>query len=808
MRSVRTLTLILWLIFLGFPLFSQANMVPVSLIVNGIPQGDVEAQIELSDVSLPTALVIRVLQPILAEEYFKAISGAETKNLRLSDLRFLGLEANFDSQNLIIRLQVPSHFMKEKPLQPDSARSSRAATTVGPAPLSAFANGVFNLGIQKDPEFSPYLILNTNVDGAVNLRGWVTEAEGSLSMKELTTVELRNLQEVYDYRPWGVRFAAGTVDLPQTGFQGRLNLAGVTVGSNPDALLKTGTPSPAEPKRNRILGDLDLIEVNNPAKISIKTNGITVRSETVGPGKYRIGNLPLASGLNDVVIRIEEEGKPPIERRLGIAYDGALLQRGDYRFALGLGADTAETSRLTESGLFRYGIFEALEGGANIQNGLGVLLGGLSLKAATILGFFYGDGAASYPYSDSDSEFPASLGYSGSIQYRLGFPAHPFFPRFGLGFQYATANFSIPQLAPTTAPLGPPWRVSAQVAQATPVGIALALMGDYGSSDGRTRVFGTAFGLSATLGTGISLSASLSMDNRLGYLVPQASLSLLIIPGDGKTVTHYYQSLTDGEAGAELGWNTGNKTGDYNGTVGITNPLGPPNSPGTFSGSLKRIGSIGDLSSAFWYRDNRDGLGPSYGGTLGAEGAWVYADGVGAPSRRVYDSFAILQPDGTLKAEIVEMNTGASSKVQSQGGKPVVLPNLSAYKATSASIILPQAPADVTSKTPFITLEPAYKSGLVVKPSRSKTILVTGTLEDSQGKPVPWTLGTLMGPQGSEIFTDEEGYFEAYVTDEGTYTINWHTEVPFTMNFTLPKGTEGPFPLGKVSQTSGGKTTP
>lgn len=214
MRNVRDLTVILWLLVLCSPLFSQTNTVPVSLIVNGIPQGDVEAQIEGSEVSLPTVLVIRILQPILATEYFKAIEGAETKSFRLSDLRFLGLGADFDSQNLIVRLQVPSHFMKEQPLQPKSDGGSQTVKRVGPAPLSAFVNGIFNVGVQKDPELAPYLIANTDVDGALNLRGWVTEAEGALSVNRLTTVELRNLQEVYDYRPLGIRFAAGTVDLP------------------------------------------------------------------------------------------------------------------------------------------------------------------------------------------------------------------------------------------------------------------------------------------------------------------------------------------------------------------------------------------------------------------------------------------------------------------------------------------------------------------------------------------------------------------------------------------------------------------
>ncbi|MCA1950272.1 MAG: hypothetical protein LDL24_06855, partial [Treponema sp.] len=641
MRSGKSFYYILsiYLILCYGSVFAQSDWAIISLVVNGIPKGDIECQLEGNEITLPTKQVLNIIRPYLSSHYFAIIGEIKTDYLTLENLSFLGLPTQFDAASLTVHIQIPPQFMTEKSLGSEEKPQLKMTQILKPAQVSAFLNGNVVFGIKKNSELPPYMIGSLNIDGALNIYGWVSEAETAFILDQSVKTELRNLRLIHDFRNIGVRLSVGTVDLPQTGFQSRFNVAGIAIGSNQESLLLPDQSSITERRKPSILKDSDFIVVNNTAKILVSVNGITIRNTTVGPGRYRIGDLPLASGLNNVVIKIEEEGKPPIEQHIGIPYEEALLSQQDFRFAFGMGMTTDDMIAPIGSAFFRYGITDTLEAGVNIQGGFGVLLGGISLKLATFLGYFYGDGAIKVSYNDGGLIYTPA--YNSSLQYRLNLPYQPYIPRFGLSFQYMSSGFSPPQIINTTTSLIPSWKVAAQIAQATPVGISLALLGDYSSNSGNAGSFSTAIGLSMPFGKETTFSASFAIDNRLGYWLPQASLSLLVIPGTGKTTSHVYQSLINGETGIEVAWNSGNKTRDYNGSVSVTNPVEAGTSPRSINANLKRTGALIDWGTQFWYRDNRDGTEPGYGGTFSTEGSIVYADGIPAFSHRVFDSFAI-----------------------------------------------------------------------------------------------------------------------------------------------------------------------
>jgi len=515
------------------------------------------------------------------------------------------------------------------------------------------------------------------------------------------------------------------------------------------------------------------------------------------------------SGLNDVVVRIEEEGEAAVERRVAVPFDASLLGSGKFRYGLGFGADTPAPDRAAASGFLDVGIGGFAELGTSFQAGLGTMLVGISAQAATPLGSFSMDGALSRAYIGEKAE--DSLGWSAKGLYRIGFPGRPLIPQFGIGFDYATATFSPPSLDELRNPAGDIWRGNAQIVQATPFGVSIALAGDYGTSDGVRRSFAVALGVSAGLDQGTTMNFSATLDDRQGTLLPGASVSLLIIPDGGRTSARFRHSIGDSETAFDFSSSTGMGPGSLTATLGMENPAGPAGTVMTVNAGLKRTGELSDVSGSVWYLDNRTQAGKAFAASIAADGAIVFADGLLAFSRRVSDSFVILKPDPSFEEELVEVRIGSASASSSGTGRATALAGISSYRETIASVDAPESPPEITPRDSLLSLVPTYKSGLVVRPIRSITTWASGILVDAGGKPVEWALGVLTDSAGNklgEVFTDEEGCFEAYGLDLGEYRIDWLTDDARFIQILIPPDSGGFVDVGRVGGISAGGSEP
>jgi len=803
MRNIKYWYINVCLFLLAISIGAQNEEALISLYVNGIYKSEINALMqEDASIQLPTSDVLQALKPLLDQQYYDVLNDLHTSFITLNDIQFLGITAEYDKNLLQLHLHIPYQYMPLKYLNGKEKSKITTNLSISPEPISAYLNTTATAGVKKLPELSPLFMGSIFLNGVVNFHRWVIDTEGSLKYDIQPYFELQKFQLVHDFRTLGLRFTTGTIDLPQTGNQSRIHTTGVYIGSYPASLITEHPITDLEQKRTLFINSSDFIVVNHPAKIAIKTNGITVRNVKVDPGKYKIGELPFASGINNVIVQIEEIGQDPVEYRMLIPFDEGLLAQRDYRFALGMGLDSLDMDRFSLSGYFRYGLTNLIELGTNLQSGFGVILSGISLKTSTVLGYFYGDSTVSFMYHESGY----TPGYSGTLTYRLNLPSYPFVPHIGFSYQYSSPQFSTPLSSRDSIASDPSWKLSMQLAQSTSIGLSFSITGDIGSSNGRTYA-STALGCSISLRKGTTLSSSFSMDNHLGYFIPQGSISLLIVPQNGSTISHYYQTITDGESGFEVSIDNDNT---YNGTISVSNPTIPSVNPFSLNAYIKRNGEISTFTSNIWYRNNHNEPEPSYGSTVSFEGALVYAGGITAFSHRIFDSFAILYPERSLSTEVVQMHTGATSSIISKNGKPVTLPNLTSYKSIDAGIELPEASADITITTPFVTLKPEYKSGIVVKPRIKKSFIVSGTVVNSDGKPLSWVLGNVRNLQNNEetaIFTDENGYFQAYVTDIGTYKLSWNTKDPFSIDVTITEQSDSTVSLGIIQTNSGGNTT-
>jgi outer membrane usher protein len=107
------------------------------------------------------------------------------------------------------------------------------------------------------------------------------------------------------------------------------------------------------------------------ASIDVEVNGLTTSSVRLGPGNYKISDIPLFSGANDVVLRIVEPGGKVRFYDLKYFFDAALLKPGltDWNLAIGQPhtPNTASDLPLNATGMLTRGIFETLTAGMGFQ---------------------------------------------------------------------------------------------------------------------------------------------------------------------------------------------------------------------------------------------------------------------------------------------------------------------------------------------------------------------------------------------------------------------------------------------------------
>jgi len=793
---------------------AQAEPAIVTLYVNGDLKGDVEISVDGESVFLPPEPILAGLRPYLSPEALKVIEYVATGTLALEDLRLAGIDTVFETDTLTLTLEIPVRFMQERMLGEKIKTILTRGPLIEPAFFSAFINASLRGGVSGLSGSEPSATIGSDLDGALNLDSWVAEASGNLSVGQSFSYELRSARIIRDFRGPALRLTGGIMDLPQTGLLGRVPVVGFAIASNPEAALGGGQTGGIDSAySSRVLGDSGFIVTEKNARITVLVNGVVLRTESVRPGRYRIGDLAFVSGLNEVVIRVEEDGEEPVERRVPVSFDSSILEAGTFRYALGFGTDDFSPDRVAASGFLDFGIGGFAELGTSVQAGSATLLYGISAQVATPLGAFSADAALSWAYIGKKvgEKGKESLGWSAKGLYRLGFPGRPLIPQFGMGFEYTTASFSTPTFAVLRNPAGDIWRGTVQIVQSTPFGVSVALAGDYGSSDGLRRSFAVALGVSAGLDQGANMNFSATLDDRQGVLLPGATVSVLIIPDGGRTSARFRHSLGDSETGFDFSSTTGMGPGSLTATLGMENPAGPDGTVMTMNAGLKRTGEISDVSGSVWYLDNRSLAGKAFGASLTADGALVFADGLFALSRRVADSFVILRPESSFGDELVELRLGSSSVVSSGTGRASAMAGLSAYRESVASVDAPESPPEIAPRDSLLSLNPSYKSGLVVRPALSTTTWASGMLLDKGGKPVEWALGVLtdsLGNKLGEVFTDETGRFEAYGLDIGEFRIDWLTEDPSYTQIIIPSDSGGFVDLGLVDTTSPGGSEP
>ncbi|HSK39526.1 MAG TPA: fimbrial biogenesis outer membrane usher protein, partial [Arenibaculum sp.] len=720
-----------------------------------------------------------------------------------------GLSISVDAGELVLRVETAPHVRRTVLLDFATGGNTdvSAAALLRPATLSAYANlratQVWSRPTQTgDGVESGREPLAAGVDGAVNLSGWVIEAEGFYGGGADRLWRRGNLRVVTDFVDSRLRFAAGDVAYPLAGFQGGQPLGGIAVARN--FLLdpyETFTPS----------GQQRFV-LEEPAVVEVEVNGRPTRLLRLAPGSYDLRNFPGTTGTNDVVIRITGQSGREQVIAFPFFFDNSLLAPGVHEFAYVAGLPSSvddgrysyDEDRAMVSGLHRFGLDDRLTLGANFQADRDRWLVGGEVLFASHLGTFGIEPAA----SGGDAR---GNGWAAAFRFRDFRTGEEIWRRRSLTGQaiWRSADFGSPGSGTGTNPVS--WDIAARLGQPLGERTTLTLGTRYQVGRGGQRDAGSVeTGLRMRFGRGIHLDIGAEhLRDADGGRETVGFASLRILFGDGR------QS-------AAASYDTGTRERRVEWRYQDADPVD------TLSASVEALsgrdgdGIGGDVAythrrfTASARHDLIDRAAIAGGLPEGTERrssvtvatAVAFAGGHVGVSRPIADSFAIVAAHPHLQGRMVGVDPIGGLHGDLHGARsdllgPAVVPSLSAYRLRPILIDVPESPPGYDLGDDRPVLLPGYRSGIVVPVGTDGVAGITGIVRTRDGAPVALQAGMLRPDDGTRedipFFTNRSGRFRVDGLAPGRWSLVFTTIDVDPVAVEIAKDTAGTVDLGVVT---------
>jgi outer membrane usher protein len=625
--------------------------------------------------------------------------------------------------------------------------------------------------------------------------GFVLEGSSTIAWADSAfSYGVDSARGVFDVPSAGIRLAGGLIENRPFGFQGKAKLIGLSVSRE----------SVFRPNGNERM-DIDDITLKNAATVSIEVNGIAARTLRLGPGVWHLSDLPLSSGLNDVVVRIAEDGKAIREIRLGIPFDLSIIDPGQIDYAATGGVARSSLSRPFGSAWFRAGIARALELDIDLEGMPGRYLGGLSALWASPIGFLGAGGSLSVPF---DGAVPVDLSGAAKVSWRFASAANRYIPRLGLAAVYRSAGFIAPSEDGIThdPQASRALVLSGQIGQTLPsvigsLGIFTdSILGDRGLES-----------LSVQAGYFLAFAKSFSLSLSGGAVwtpgneaEPRASVVLAYAPA--RVGAFQYRNDLTGKTDSVDATLLLNEAGSAAVGARYSNLVWMADSDRAASVFARYGAGFGDMSSSVFYNSYARTGSFAVSGNLSASTGIAFAGGTFALGAARDESYVVLAPSSAFSGTRVSLRTSEGSVTESKRGGAVSVGGLSLYRPISATVGLPASNVDKTPVPDSVVLNPGYKSVTIIRVAPASSLVVRGRAVDARGTAVIGESGIVSrlgnpvagAPVPKETFTDETGVFECYGLEAGDYAISWSGGK--VSRITVPKGSaEGSLDIGSVA---------
>ena len=773
---------------------ATAESAIAELFVNGESRGNVDFPLDASSTpQLPASLLRQALTGLARPEIVLALGKGE-RLLKPDEIAALGLRLEYDPDELKLSLTVPPRLMLPMDLGNDQAALVPGELFVQNASFTA----ALGLDFSLDPEYSSdtdssALVAQLELNPSVRAFDLVADGDATLGYDGGPTATLYSARLVRDFPEIFARSSLGIVDTKAEGFQVPQELLGVLFG--------TEESMEPEPNSKSIVNEFVL---ERDADVTVEVNGTAIRRLRLNAGSYRISDLPLASGMNEVEVLIQEDGQEPRRVRLGIPFDSLLLDPGQTDYSIGLGAVRSDPTEPLASLYFSIGAAQGLQVGIDGEAGYAIGMGGLSAAWASGVGTLGAEASLSFPLSSASSASPAG---AARLYWRFSYPGLRYVPQAGAAIELRGAGFTAPRndLALNPAPSEASWNISAQATENLPWGGCLTLAGDLGLEGGAPSSANLSLGVSIPVRSLATLSLSGGFDWSLsdGY-VPRAAI-LFSLTTPGRLTIQSRQDLLDYQDSIDVSKDLGD-LGQDKLTLSADNLFAPSQDGDATAGGRLTTRYASLAASGGYYRTAGTGF-YELQGSLDASMDLVFADGVLGAASSLGDASALVMPSPAVGKEQIELRCDDGSTTSVEG--TTVIPSLTPYQDIVASVEMPDSPPETRPSLASVEFKPAYRSATLLKIGVASSISVRGTLVGPDGKPRRDLSGQVLDSRGTVLpdagtFSDDDGIFECYDVRPGSVAIKWSDGS--TSALEIPEGESGTtIDLGDVgSNTAGG----
>ena len=778
----------------------------VPLVIDGIDRGTID--IEVADDPFETkmdrqALVDQVVDFLNEEgtEQFFALPFEDDK-MMAGTLFEIGIMAEFDNADLVLRIDIDPQLRRPLPLNMSNRGRPPTSLTdpLGPAPTSAYVNvrtGLDHVHETTGTGKTGKRPVRVDLAGAIAVPRAALDYRFSYNENSTRPWQRGDLRVLQDFPESAMRWTYGDLNFPTTNYQAFVPMAGVTLARNYTLQPYVVT----EPVTS------NEFVLRTASQVEVVINGATVRTFRLPAGRYDLRDLPLGSGVNDVVLRITNDVGEVEETTYSLFFDSSLLATDIDQFSASLGlpaeersgTQTYDTSKVTFSGDYRRGVTNTLTLGADFQaNKIQQLLGGQALWA-TRIGTFESRLAGSY-VEGANADIAARIGY------RVRGTQSELNRNFDLSLAYTGQRFAA--LGSTQPNNNTVLDTAVRYSQRLP----MKLSGSLGATHRFTRNNGRNSGsVSGALSRQLARGANLSLDvqrrrDSTGPYENRAFVSLNVsLAGTGQTIS----STRDSQTGvSRLDWNYRPESiiGGVAATAGLQRDAGKTRA----TGELSRTGYRAETSISHDMTMPRTSQTEAERVTSARLGtALVFAGGHFAVTRPVTDGFAIIVPHPSLKGQTVGINPRGDRAYVAEADVfgPAVVPDLSSYQIRRVLVDVPDLAIGAELGQDVFDVIPTVRSGTVINIGTSASVLITFKVVDDLGGPVALQAGEISRPGNAAfapllVFSDRAGVMTSDGLTAGTYELTLFAFPDLPITFQIGDDAVGIVDLGTFRVTA------
>ena len=775
------------------------------------------------EVELPLADLNRTVEPLLRPETLTALGKAAAGQdyVALSTLKANGFDFRFDPGAVSI-LFTPT--LDQKVEGNVSIHARRAQTdspnAADPAEFSAFLNLRSAVDyVSMSPSGDEGLRApRLDLEGAARWQGLVVEAEGTFEPDDASIFgetgegfKRRGTRIIRDFEDDAIRATAGDVYPVGTSFQHTPDLLGLSLERSYSKL---------QPGKNIRSTGRRSFRLERPSSVDVQVNGITIRRLKLDPGDYKLSDLPITTGLNDVTLQIEDDVGKAETLEFSIFLDNELLMPGlsEWTFAAGVpsrfddGEPDYSSSDVFLTGYYRRGLLESLTGEAHLQGTTESMMGGLGILLGSSFGLFSLEGAASM---DATSAWGAAF----EGQYALANIEDGTGRRHSLRLSAKAVSPEFTAAIPETGSdldkydkaYGEWLNLSASYGTELPFHISASVSAGYGfgqEEDHNSH--------HADLSLSRSFGSNLSMGMTGGYYARydrEDELSLLLRLQYRPSRNASISALHDARSGrSSIGYTqrSGRGIGSWQTSIDLTHETADDYAFDTDRDDFSVNGEVsytGNRAVVSAFQDSRfvglEAQDIDQRTSIRVETALAFADGHVAVGRPVSNGFAIVAPHAGLSDNqiyIGKETSGVTAQTDFLG--PALLPGISPYTLNRIDYAVDDLPPGYDLGDGLFDLAPKHKSGYALKVGSAYTVTALGTLIDPEGDPVALITGVATEeahPEKKvELFTNRTGRFAAQGLAPGKWAIEMATQPVTRFAIEIPDGTVGLFRAGEI----------